>query len=394
MNQLSIEPMAKNEYIERMKTQRKWCHERGIQKFDVLKQSAMNMPHQLVDYQRLMLGYNEHTPLYGIELEIEGVSREERAKLVRAIMDKHTINAYLATDGSLNNGIEIVTAPLSEQELRASYIRFYNALKTLSQNGYTSHDSSRCGLHIHVSRKSLTQEKWLLMRDFIVKHSRYFRKLSRRKGTDAFRYCQFQSNEHERYRALNMRPQNTVELRFFRGTLLPSAFLASLETMFSLVAYFRTLRGEPDMRSYRKHIKQGKYIHLQKYLVKLGLTRTGPRRTLTDDERAARAAIRLENAERAKRGLHLEIERAIRNRTAYITSSPGTVMRTMIVKCEFQGVWPRRYRAHLANMVCTIKYLHTNVIENATIVITRRVGWGRSSCSAWLRALDRNIRLS
>lgn len=213
--------------------------------------------------------------LYGFELEIELTEdsiSDDHAKQIHELA-KYTIGEGLIRterDGSLNNGVEIICAPLAETELRMMYSKLYRFLRGLSSLGFTSHNNNRCGLHIHISKPDDTVvekiERIILGSDI---QKSFWKEFSRRKE---LRYCQLlrqRSDASSKYFAINKLKDSTLELRFFRGTLNPTTFLACLETVFAIVSYTdkEADRKRTTWRSFCKHARtSGKYTQLVKYV--------------------------------------------------------------------------------------------------------------------------------
>jgi hypothetical protein len=90
------------------------------------------------------------TLLYGVELEIENLERDEGVRAKRAVagMQYHK-------DGSLrNNGGEFVTSPMNFSALTDTLNRFFAA------GGYNEvHYSERCSVHVHANCCDLTIEQ-------------------------------------------------------------------------------------------------------------------------------------------------------------------------------------------------------------------------------------------
>lgn len=186
--------------------------------------------------------------LVGIELETEGLccdsSDDEKIENVSDILQRFLPKNHVCVyDGSLRNGIEIVTAPLAPDEI--TRIGWYGLLRQLSRAGLTSHDSGRCGLHVSISRKYLSEENWRRLRAFITRHRAFFEAISRREGKLGF--CEFR-NANTKYTALNLSKGNVAEFRFFRGTLKPASFIASVEIVRALVEWVKTLQNDNKTR--------------------------------------------------------------------------------------------------------------------------------------------------
>ena len=116
--------------------------------------------------------------------------------------------------------------------------------------GYRSHNTSTCGLHIHVSRSAFgetyeEQEQGIGRVVFFVEKQwnelvRFSRRTSDNLNRWAAKYATISSTTEEtykkakdkrmgRYVAVNLVNCNTVEFRLFRGTLRYSTFLATLQ---------------------------------------------------------------------------------------------------------------------------------------------------------------------
>lgn len=179
--------------------------------------------------------------LMGVELEIERVRDRERVSglLRRYLPDRH----ICVRDGSIaSDGIEIVTSPLAPTEI--GRVPWYSLLRSLSRSGCSSHDSGQCGLHISISRSYLTERAWRSIRSWLSRERVLFEGLSRRtigrgNSGDPFNYCRFYPAENK-YQALNLSKGAVAEFRFFRGTLNPRSFLASIEIIRSIVEYAKT----------------------------------------------------------------------------------------------------------------------------------------------------------
>lgn len=92
---------------------------------------------------------------YGVELEIDkGGEESENAKELLAIGNKDYEHIYIKHDGSLNDGFEIVSHPMTlDYHMNTMpWAEIFNRAVNLD---YRSHQTDTCGLHIHVDRKAL-----------------------------------------------------------------------------------------------------------------------------------------------------------------------------------------------------------------------------------------------
>ncbi len=199
----------------------------------------------------------ETNPLYlGVELEIDKGGESEIVS--DYITDKlGGENCYVMHDGSLNDGLEITTFPCSLNYHKS--LCYQELFKDLVRKGYKSHNTTTCGLHVHVDRKylgktnteiDLTIAKILYLME---KHWDNFGIIARRKNSDyANRYGEEYTNKDSslfnvltvakmdamqgyKYRALNLIHENSIEFRLFKGTLKYESFIATLEFVSNLV---------------------------------------------------------------------------------------------------------------------------------------------------------------
>lgn len=207
-------------------------------------------------------------------------------------------------DGSLRNGLEIASQPAS----LAYHMRDYNwanILKILSTYS-ESHDAGTCGLHVHVSRKSLGHtdeardlviakllyliEKWFTPDGALGKFSRrdmncdddtYWCKTNKigikssdkRKDFDR-KYKEYKSTDEysDRYHALNLTNHSTIEFRMFRGTHNPETFAATLQLVEAMVRFCKThTTTEVQTCRFGDIVATCKYAELASYCTRRGI---------------------------------------------------------------------------------------------------------------------------
>lgn len=202
------------------------------------------------NFDKIRLGGESH--YYGIELEVESESSdslEDWRKTAVYMMPQ----GIFKRDGSLKSpACELVTAPynyLAHEKLG----NWRGILKSGLERGLTSHDNSRCGLHVHVSRRGgKLGSLWAdYMGSLVGSYADNLTELSRRGSGELDHYACFIRSASEsgisgwrgrgRFLALNPSNTHTLELRFFRGTLKLSSFLASLEIVRGLDLYALSL---------------------------------------------------------------------------------------------------------------------------------------------------------
>lgn len=217
--------------------------------FDELNMQNIYNYHDYPDFVLKKCDDEDEPEFYlGIENEIECYDLD-RQQVAKQIYDN--LDCYVAKDGSLNNGLEIITHPMSFKYLQEHKDEIKNCFEKLSGEGCKSHDTDTCGLHIHVSRpcEDVVNKIILVMETY----KNELIKFSRRSESNLNRWAQFFSDnveryfnslqfieEHKndnpkRYLALNLENDKTIEFRFFRGTLNFNTFMASIELINNLV---------------------------------------------------------------------------------------------------------------------------------------------------------------
>jgi len=234
----------------------------------------------------------------GVELEVED-KKENRTphQLAQKLADTFSC-FYFQEDGSLDNGLEITTHPCTLLYLQND-IDWQQMSDICRGYGFASHDTTTCGLHVHISRKAFkTEEDELKFAFFIYSHIMECEHFSRRKGERWARYKKAEDGrdmlevkaQEDKYYAVNFDQPFTIEVRMFKGTLNPSTILASIEFVHSLAMF---VRGKPtylfmnNKKSWSEfcdyiYINRTTYPALNGYMLMKGLhLRTSATDTLT-----------------------------------------------------------------------------------------------------------------
>lgn len=238
----------------------------------------------------------EITRFFGIEIEIDegGECRRNAGEI-----NKYLPFAYMKHDGSLNDGFEMVTHPMSYNFLYDNRYCFKGAFDEARQLGYTSHDAGTCGLHVHVSKKALGEgtirelnigkilylvEKFW---EFNVRFSRrnpgqlqewaarYFTPSEAHSipETEKIGVLLEKTNFSDRYMAVNLENIATIEFRFFRGTLKLNTFIATVQYVNYLIDTVLGKNVEELHKMVLSEFIQGmkNYPELTQYLNERGL---------------------------------------------------------------------------------------------------------------------------
>jgi hypothetical protein len=185
----------------------------------------------------------------GVELEVDRASPPDDREddIAGAGIDLESF--YCKTDGSLDNGFEVVSHPGTWQWWARVDLSYMPALK---RKGYRSYDTDTCGMHVHVNKSALTEDDVFKLLEFCKQNVSFVRFIARRKPgkldqwarVDGSRRTQLMKKakgrgSKERYEAINLYPKDTIEFRIFRGTLDKGAFLRNLAFVRCLVAFVR-----------------------------------------------------------------------------------------------------------------------------------------------------------
>lgn len=190
------------------------------------------------------------TPYLGVELEVEAPDCESVPEVVSITEHEHPSMFYCKHDGSLDEegGVEIVTMP-GTQGAHASLFPWESILPRLSAWGVRSWETDTCGLHVHISRDSMSRaELWRFAR-LIDGNPEQISRFAGRKSSEWARFASEESHEvicgktgaFDRYRAVNLTNSGTVEVRVFRGSLNPCAVRGAIELVDAARTYAKSL---------------------------------------------------------------------------------------------------------------------------------------------------------
>lgn len=186
---------------------------------------------------------------FGIELELSHASREDCGADFSACHDilnpsEDAENIYTKKDSTLERGFEIVSHPRT----LSSWHEFAPTLQEYFDQAAEYTRGDRDGLHVHISRKGMTEAHALRFGAFINACQDELMPIARRRsewGAYADKpktgaACKCLRYTGNRYRAVNWCNAATVELRIFRATIDLTEFMAAVE--FSHAAYQFTKR--------------------------------------------------------------------------------------------------------------------------------------------------------
>ena len=261
-------------YLFRGNVYNKEGYEKILAHFEKYKVYGLSMENDYFTYngQRFYLGdddtiqdydYEPYTEFYGdrddlhlgVELEIDGGGEShDNANMIMAPLGGL---AYAMHDGSLNDGFEIATMPMTLDFAESVKHRFEDSMGIARLLGYNSHNTSTCGLHIHLDkdffgrdyRTQNTKASYLAI--IMERNWEKFVQFSRRNYSrldnwakkmdlvqdiyadddddDAQSKFNSKYGNGDKYIALNTSHSHTYELRIFRGTLKLETFFATMQ---------------------------------------------------------------------------------------------------------------------------------------------------------------------
>lgn len=228
----------------------------------------------------------ERKVFMGFELEVEAndANRDHGAEEVLSQLGEDYV--YLKSDSSINYGFEIVSHPAT---LAYHKTRQFSVLREIAENyGFSSWQAGTCGIHVHISRTAFDNPSHIWkFTHLIVDNKAQMVKLA---GRNSDRWATFEgvrgdikekangSRYVNRYEAVNFQNTHTLELRFFKGSLLPARLFMALELTDAMAEYTRTLtandviHGGLQFANFALWVApQERYSNLTSYLTKFNL---------------------------------------------------------------------------------------------------------------------------
>lgn len=204
-----------------------WCEQEEEHYY-----SEGNMPEGLIRgyHSRPSLKFFGEGPKYfGLELECDGSCAKGTDTDVLHIFEGHMDKFYFNSDGSLSHGFEAITHPMSPSEMLKMD---WKQISERMERRYYDNDRDTAGIHIHISRRFFKDEKNIgrLVRMFSENY-RDMVKFAQRPYSSAERWADrvggssrqyaidWYQNAYRagRYTAVNLRNDETVEIRIFHS---------------------------------------------------------------------------------------------------------------------------------------------------------------------------------
>lgn len=214
-------------------------------------------------------GTDPNNLFLGFELEVEAEevrNMRECAEEIDSWISKSN-RGYLKSDGSLNDGFELVTQPHTLADYEQHFP--WDIIRELRNMGFRSWDTDTCGFHVHISRQAFgwrprgtqyNEGKYhahlLRFTKLIYDNSSYVTRYVA--GRSSSRWASYSDRSHllekvkhghqsnARYSAVNVANTQTIEVRVFKGSLKVERVKAYLQFVHSVAEYTRDLHVSPN----------------------------------------------------------------------------------------------------------------------------------------------------
>lgn len=218
---------------------------------DCFSQLRSNRAIQDYYYKPTPIFYGEGNRFFGVELEIDGGGEldSNAREILSAANGSGQEHLYCKHDGSLDDGFELVTHPMT-MDYHLKEMPWGAVLRRAMELDYFSHQANTCGLHIHVNRNAFGDTE--NVQDACIARILYFfeknweelLKFSRRTQHQLERWAARYGYKERpmdildhakkgghggRYTCVNLQNADTIEFRIFRGTLKLNTLFATLQ---------------------------------------------------------------------------------------------------------------------------------------------------------------------
>jgi hypothetical protein len=225
-----------------------------------------NGPINSYSYKPRPVFYGNAKYYLGFELEVESGDSNRRTDNAFKVIEALGNRIYLKEDGSLSHGFEIVSHPHSLDEYHNKFD--WSILTKLRARGVRSWNTSTCGLHVHVSRTAFDTPEfnWTEHENHLIRFNKFIYdnqvQVEQIAGRSNNNYASFSDKgrvikkikggyqNSNRYSAVNIQPEKTVEIRVFKGSLRIERVLSGIEFTHAAVEYTRHLKIVPKSKPF------------------------------------------------------------------------------------------------------------------------------------------------
>jgi hypothetical protein len=181
--------------------------------------------------------------VFGIEIELEPRGSFKQVDLMRALGGTEDHRTIVKSDGSLQNGVELVSLPATLAGHSDGY--WSKRLRPLAAMAKAGAGTTNCGIHVHCNLSNistLTLGKMLVLVNSPA-NAPFIERIAQRAGSYYARPFPKKLADgaatfapEGRYQALNV-TRNTVEFRIFRSSIRADRVLKCLEACDAIIAY-------------------------------------------------------------------------------------------------------------------------------------------------------------
>ena len=190
-----------------------------------------------------------NTVYLGCELEYETNNRNRAQIGVGKLMHGH---ALMKTDGSIRNGFEIVTCPATLDIHLDIFKKFYDNIPPDLKI------ANNVGMHVHISRKPLSQLTIGKLIEFLnrldnkefIHHiaGRIDNQYARMESDRTITFLRKHRSGGNRYNALNLLNEKTIEVRLFATPMNYKEFASRLQFVQALVDYCSPAQSNESLK--------------------------------------------------------------------------------------------------------------------------------------------------
>ena len=188
---------------------------------------------------------------FGLEIEVSG-DEDYADEFLDIVPD-----VVLMRDGSIDEGFEIVTEPMTRKYIEENFIpNLAEGMKFLNDEGFRGHNKG--GIHIHVSQEVFTKEMLCVLRNVLYsddsENLEVWKAITQRKQSEIDHWCRYDEAKDcstilssdcdypkiasGRYTALNHDERTgTYEFRIFNSNTRIERIKKNIQTVYSLIDY-------------------------------------------------------------------------------------------------------------------------------------------------------------
>lgn len=221
-------------------------------------------------YKQSIVLHGDSAARMGVEIEVDKLN--DAMGTAQDILTEFSNNEdlfCLKYDGSLSDrasSFELVTQPCDLQYHKENFPWSALCARIIEQGG-RSHNTTTCGLHVHISKHAFGMIAWERVCRFVYHNVSRMEKLARRSNStwaqnlpDNYLDIISYRDKTKRYLWLNFTNQHTVEFRGFKGTLNHCTVKACIEMVHAICNYCDNWSGH-DWEDFKVYCMENKSLY-------------------------------------------------------------------------------------------------------------------------------------